>query len=734
MSSIPYIEIDWSSTPRQPYVQLGDPTPPENDSANILHNTELTTVLSSEDIFFLDIDDIYPYTYSTLHLDDNEMEETYDDEDYFEQLLNAEIEEISCIKHDTPSISSTPLTPIQDNIPLPPPNTAPISDNLLKVRKNTTLQVSPEKFHVTTPKRSGYNEIYEIRRSKMTVLDKDSYNKKSLHKIRNIFAYSFQTHKLNPYIVMDTRGSGTLYNIKKSRYFLMELHPNADLCLTKKNSFNVYTNDIDMPNDHQRIFNSTSKKVNLNYLIGTYLTFIFSINRQFSPEIVQKYFKRLRQLLIDKLVAIKNRLSYLAKNRQTKTYIRFSSGTHVIYLGFYFRCSHTCTQPAAFVLPNNQWQCNKHFTPIPELRKKTTHRKGKDHNTVNFNPWKEVHSTRLGLKYNVIVKRYNKWKGKNNSDLKEVMEPITTNRKGKSTTRPFYKEYKDLEFYDNRTPQQVKRWNRLKESTIKHEKHLSHCKPFLLKENSTVFKKVSHLVKRDPSYEKSEEDKLLDQLTRKRAKNWRRRVNNCNKLKKKLPELPVDFSGDAQNYYFQTYNINLFAYKVRRRYDLSNIPQCQYGYLKAKRLYNNHMDRKNLRPPIIRQSSPPQIISQPIQPEIDFVVDYALKVVQYENARAKLALHENPTDFKTLAPLLVKPTLPSMVYPSAKEKARLNALANDETSSPNSNQSINDLLPRQIARPRSKKKILSTDTVDNCNTPPPGPSRTTTDSPPRLIA
>ncbi|UZO14632.1 uncharacterized protein OCT59_006085 [Rhizophagus irregularis] len=594
MSSIPYIEIDWSSTPRQPYVQLGDPTPPENDSANILHNTELTTVLSSEDIFFLDIDDIYPYTYSTLHLDDNEMEETYDDEDYFEQLLNAEIEEISCIKHDTPSISSTPLTPIQDNIPLPPPNTAPISDNLLKVRKNTTLQVSPEKFHVTTPKRSGYNEIYEIRRSKMTVLDKDSYNKKSLHKIRNIFAYSFQTHKLNPYIVMDTR--------------------------------------------------------------------------------------------------------------------------------------------AAFVLPNNQWQCNKHFTPIPELRKKTTHRKGKDHNTVNFNPWKEVHSTRLGLKYNVIVKRYNKWKGKNNSDLKEVMEPITTNRKGKSTTRPFYKEYKDLEFYDNRTPQQVKRWNRLKESTIKHEKHLSHCKPFLLKENSTVFKKVSHLVKRDPSYEKSEEDKLLDQLTRKRAKNWRRRVNNCNKLKKKLPELPVDFSGDAQNYYFQTYNINLFAYKVRRRYDLSNIPQCQYGYLKAKRLYNNHMDRKNLRPPIIRQSSPPQIISQPIQPEIDFVVDYALKVVQYENARAKLALHENPTDFKTLAPLLVKPTLPSMVYPSAKEKARLNALANDETSSPNSNQSINDLLPRQIARPRSKKKILSTDTVDNCNTPPPGPSRTTTDSPPRLIA
>ncbi|CAB4385636.1 unnamed protein product [Rhizophagus irregularis] len=135
------------------------------------------------------------------------------------------------------------------------------------------------------------------------------------------------------------------------------------------------------------------------------------------------------------------------------------------------------------------------------------------------------------------------------------------------------------------------------------------------------------------------------------------------------------------------------------------------------------MNRKNLRPPIIRQSSPPQIISQPTQLQIDPF-----------NARALLAFHQNSTAFKTLAPLLVKPTLPPMVYPSAKEKVRLNALANDDTPSPNSNQPTNDILPRQIARPQSKKKTPSTDTVDNRNTPPPGPSRTTTDSPPRPIA
>ncbi|GBC11424.1 uncharacterized protein OCT59_025485 [Rhizophagus irregularis] len=156
MTSTPYIEIDWSSTSQHPFPQLGDPTPPENDSDKILHNTELPTVLSSKDIFFLDIDDIYPYTYSTLHLDEDEMEDTYDDEDYFEQLLhneiNAEIEEVSYGGNNIPSFSNTPLTPIQDNIPLPPSDIAPISENLLKDGKKTTLLVSLEKFHVTTPK------------------------------------------------------------------------------------------------------------------------------------------------------------------------------------------------------------------------------------------------------------------------------------------------------------------------------------------------------------------------------------------------------------------------------------------------------------------------------------------------------------------------------------------------------------------------------------------------------
>ncbi|EXX66057.1 uncharacterized protein OCT59_006056 [Rhizophagus irregularis] len=85
MSSTPYIEIDWSSASQHSYPQLGDPTTPNNDSDIILHDTERPTVLSAKDILSLDIDDIYPYKYSTHHFDDNDLEETYDEdeEDYF---------------------------------------------------------------------------------------------------------------------------------------------------------------------------------------------------------------------------------------------------------------------------------------------------------------------------------------------------------------------------------------------------------------------------------------------------------------------------------------------------------------------------------------------------------------------------------------------------------------------------------------------------------------------------
>ncbi|PKB96620.1 hypothetical protein RhiirA5_434527 [Rhizophagus irregularis] len=151
MSSTPYIEIDWSSTSQHSYVQLGDPTPPENNSDDISYNTERPVTLSAKDILSLDIDDIYPYTYSTLHFEDNETENIYDDEDYFQQLLqanlNAEIEEVSVLRNDKPLVDNTPLTPIQEINPIPPLDTTPLLENLPIVENITPIPPLKRHFH-----------------------------------------------------------------------------------------------------------------------------------------------------------------------------------------------------------------------------------------------------------------------------------------------------------------------------------------------------------------------------------------------------------------------------------------------------------------------------------------------------------------------------------------------------------------------------------------------------------
>ncbi|POG82755.1 hypothetical protein GLOIN_2v1867102 [Rhizophagus irregularis DAOM 181602=DAOM 197198] len=84
---------------------------------------------------------------------------------------------------------------------------------------------------------------------------------------------------------------------------------------------------------------------------------------------------------------------------------------------------------------------------------------------------KEIYSTRLGVKYEVMIKKYNEFRGKKNPYLKSVMEPTTTYSKtGVRVERLYYKEYKNLEFDIIRSHQQI-RWNHLTKSTFKHERH-----------------------------------------------------------------------------------------------------------------------------------------------------------------------------------------------------------------------------------------------------------------------
>jgi hypothetical protein len=361
------------------------------------------------------------------------------------------------------------------------------------------------------------------------------------------FEYSFNTKKLNPYEVRDTRGCGTLYNTKKARYFLIELDGTQNVDLTKKNFFNICTNDIHMPRDHHRIFNSNSKKLNLSYLIGTYLTFVFSINRQFSPSIINRYFYRLRQLLLDKILAVKNRFNSISdKNRHTKSYIRFSSRSYVIYLDYYFACgfldnnNHICQQPAAVILSHNRMKCNIHLPcfiihgkarrtgKLPQNPSFYVHHRA--HVPHNFT--KEVHSTRLGISYDVNTCRYNEWKGKQDHYLKNIMEPTSVKtKKGIKTTRMYYKEYTNFIPDANRTPQQIKRWDRLKIVTIKSNEHFRQPKAFLLKENLHIYKKIQHSVEREKRF--TVETPELKKILKKRAKNWQRRINMSNKTKNK---------------------------------------------------------------------------------------------------------------------------------------------------------------------------------------------------------
>jgi hypothetical protein len=91
---------------------------------------------------------------------------------------------------------------------------------------------------------------------------------------------------------------------------------------------------------------------------------------------INKYFNRIRTLLKDKLIAIKNHISLnIENNRRTKTYIWFSSGEHMIYLGFHLICyTNSCKLLATYVMFSNRWHCMAHSAQMQSvIHKNTTH-------------------------------------------------------------------------------------------------------------------------------------------------------------------------------------------------------------------------------------------------------------------------------------------------------------------------------------------------------------------------
>ncbi|CAB4408563.1 unnamed protein product [Rhizophagus irregularis] len=180
-----------------------------------------------------------------------------------------------------------------------------------------------------------------------------------------------------------------------------------------------------------------------------------------------------------------------------------------------------------------------------------------------------------------------------------------TRNPNETSTRPYFKEYRSLRFDIVRSPQQIARWNRLTCSVIRANHHSSFPQPKIIhtpttqNPNPVVFKQLRHLPSKNIPFRYGNYIKagsIEEKKHKVREKNWLRRIRARNKKKKKLPPLLSGHTSDPQIYYKKTYNINLFDYKVRKRFDISSIPQYNYGYGKALLLHNL---RKHVSPVMI---------------------------------------------------------------------------------------------------------------------------------------
>lgn len=87
----------------------------------------------------------------------------------------------------------------------------------------------------------------------------------------------------------------------------------------------IITNNRHIVKKYDKFFkvNSDRAIMNTKYKISKYLTSVFC-GLPIKLETRNMYYSRIRQLLVDKLVAIETRLKKQNKNRQTTTYIRFN--------------------------------------------------------------------------------------------------------------------------------------------------------------------------------------------------------------------------------------------------------------------------------------------------------------------------------------------------------------------------------------------------------------------------
>ncbi|GET63019.1 hypothetical protein GLOIN_2v1884393 [Rhizophagus irregularis DAOM 181602=DAOM 197198] len=162
----------------------------------------------------------------------------------------------------------------------------------------------------------------------------------------------------------------------------------------EKDILTIVTNNRHIIKKYDKPFliNSDQPMMNTKYRISKYLTSVFC-ELPIDIETRNKYFLRIRQLLLDKLVVIENRLKKQEKNRQTTTYIKFSHGRRTWYLGFYIPCSF-CSNVCAYVMSRNRKVCQNCHSKVIVTPTPPPQNVFKD-----FSKVKQVISKRVGVSY-----------------------------------------------------------------------------------------------------------------------------------------------------------------------------------------------------------------------------------------------------------------------------------------------------------------------------------------------
>ncbi|POG72275.1 hypothetical protein GLOIN_2v1477912 [Rhizophagus irregularis DAOM 181602=DAOM 197198] len=238
------------------------------------------------------------------------------------------------------------------------------------------------------------------------------------------------------------------------------LHPlHMDSLQKEKDTLMIITNNKHIVKKYDKPFKTSSDRaiMNTKYRISKYLTSVFC-GLSIDLNARNKYFCRILQLLLDKLVAIENKLKKQEKNRQTTTYIKFSYGKRTWYLGFYISCSF-CSNVCAYVMLNNRKVCQNCrskviVTPTPSTQ-----------NTFkNYCQSKQIISKRIDVTYtkkvsmdsgtekykkrfkNSLKNNKNKWKLTNNGfESKSVVSKHRLKRRC-DILKKHYISDKELEF------------------------------------------------------------------------------------------------------------------------------------------------------------------------------------------------------------------------------------------------------------------------------------------------